>query len=158
MKRIMAFDCSTSTGYAVDTFNGVKSGVMQFKVKTGESTGIRYLRFSRWVGEMLDLYKPDIAVYEMAHHRGRAATEICVGFTTRIMEQAEARGIQYTAMHSGTIKKAATGNGSAKKEAMHARAQELFPHYDPSRDSKDFDEADALMILTAAQHELGGSQ
>jgi hypothetical protein len=36
----------------------------------------------------------DLAIYEQAHHRGGAATEFCVGLTTRVVEFAAENKIE----------------------------------------------------------------
>lgn len=154
---IIAFDCATTTGWAVKGKDGVRSGIKNFTTARGESPGIRFMRFSRWVGEMLDAEKPALVVYELSHMRGGAATELCVGFTTRVMEAAAARGIEYVGVHSQELKKSATGKGNAGKELMQSRAAELFPHYRPEADAG-ADEADALHMTTWAEGALIDAQ
>jgi len=46
-----------------------------------------------------------LIIYEQAHHRGGAPTEIGVGLATRVMELATKYNINYTTVHSGTLKK-----------------------------------------------------
>ena len=107
---------------------------------------MRFLRFRTWLTGMLATLSPEVVVYEQAHHRGGAPTELCVGLVTRVQEMAAERGIEYCSVHSGTLKKWATGSGSAGKDAMQAWAVGRFPTYDPAQD-EGADQADALAML-----------
>ena len=97
---LLALDLGTHTGWALamPTFPGSvelrlrESGVQVFDVKRGESPGMRYLRFRRWLEDVL----PDdcsLIVYEQVHHRGGAATEVSAGFSTRVQELCAMLGI-----------------------------------------------------------------
>ena len=94
MKTILALDPGSKTGWAYRPFSVVSSGTALFERKRGASAGMRFVLFTAWLQQTLDAVKPDVVVYEMAHHRGGAATEILVGFTTRIQEECERRGIE----------------------------------------------------------------
>jgi Holliday junction resolvasome RuvABC endonuclease subunit len=149
--NILALDCGTKTGWASLVDGRIESGVQDFSLKRGESKGIRFLRFNTWLVGMLDLIKPHIVVYEMAHFRGGHATEILVGMTTRIEEFREERGIEYSSVHSATLKKFATGSGKANKiDMMKAAALEFGRIIDSD------DEADALHALAWGREEFGG--
>ncbi|GAH01811.1 unnamed protein product, partial [marine sediment metagenome] len=93
--NILALDCGTNTGWASEVDGRIESGVQDFSLKRGESKGIRFLRFNTWLKIMLELTKPHIVVYEMAHLRGGHATEILVGMTTRIEEFCESKNIEW---------------------------------------------------------------
>lgn len=146
--RVVAFDCGTRTGWAVGDeyldgrWDVMESGVQVFDLRRGESPGLRFMRFRTWLGEMALLWMPDLAVYELAHHRGGAATELSVGMTTRVQEWAASRGIEHASVHTGTLKKFATGNGGAGKPAMMQRASEIV-----GRPVVSDDEADAICLL-----------
>ncbi len=143
MKSILAIDPGTRCGWAYwrQGWRRPESGVMTFELARGESQGMRFVRFRRWLEE-LAAWKPDIWLYEQAHHRGGYATEIAVGMTTRIQEAAILAGAEYKAVHSATLKKWAAGNGRADKQAM-IRAAQRFWCIEPQDDN----EADALCLL-----------
>ena len=147
--NILTIDCGTKTGWASLVNGRIESGVQDFSLKRGESKGIRFLRFNTWLNGMLELIKPHVVVYEMAHFRGGSATEILVGMTTRIEQFCEEKSIEYSSVHSATLKKFTTGGGRANKEDMIMAAREKFDRPDLSSD----DEADALLILAWAKEE-----
>lgn len=143
---ILAFDCATTTGWATNR-DGVQSGTQKFELRRGSSPGMRFLEFNKWVERMICLTNPSLLAFEQAHHRGGAATEVCVGFTTRIIEAAARHDIEHIAVHDKTIKKFATGNGNCGKPAMQNAASVRYPHYQPHQD-EGADEADALCLLS----------
>ena len=148
--NILTIDCGTKTGWASLVNGRIESGVQYFSLKRGESKGIRFLRFNTWLVGMLELVKPYVVVYEMAHFRGGSATEILVGMTTRIEEFCESKSIEYSSVHSATLKKFATGSGRASKQDMMKMASQFFAKVVDSDD-----EADALLILAWAREEYG---
>ena len=149
--NILALDCGTKTGYATNLLNGEGSGVVDFKPKARESGGMRFLRFASWLSEMFDLVKPDLVCYEMPHNRGGSATEVLNGMVAIVQKECASRGIEYTTVHSATLKKFATGSGRAGKEDMIHRATEVF-----NKRILDDNEADALWLLEYAKEEFGG--
>ena len=147
--NILALDCGTKTGWASFVDGRVESGVQDFSLKRGESKGIRFLRFNTWLNDMLELIKPYVVVYEMAHLRGGSPTEILVGMTTRIEEFCESKNIEYSSVHSSALKKFATGSGKANKEDMRRAAVLKY-----ERIVDNDDEADALHALAWAGQEF----
>jgi len=147
--NILALDCGTKTGYATNLLNGEGSGVVDFKPKARESGGMRFLRFASWLSEMFDLVKPDLVVYEMPHNRGGSATEVLNGMVAIVQKECASRGIEYTTVHSATLKKFATGSGRAGKEDMIHKAIEVF-----NKRILDDNEADALWLLEYAKEEF----
>ena len=151
--NILALDLGTRCGWALAESGRIESGVQVFDVKRGESPGMRYLRFNRWLA---DLYMTrtalettlDCVVYEQTHNRGGAATEVAAGFATRVQEFCASRGIQHAAAHSATLKKFATGRGNADKAGM-ARAAKLR-----GWTATDDNEIDARWLLDYALVEL----
>ena len=150
-EQILAFDFGSRTGWAALKDGYVESGVQVFDLSRGESPGIRFIRFRRWLEEMLTLVRPGLCVYEAAHHRGGHATELLVGMATRLQEACAGMMIEYASIHSATLKKYATGSGRADKSAMVKRAAELFP----GRKIADDNEADALLLLECARAKFG---
>ena len=148
--RLIGIDPGTHTGWA--TFDGkhVESGVQHFDLRRGESPGMRFLRFREWLSVLCDLIRPALLVYEAAHHRGGAATEVLVGMTTRIQEIAAEKGCEHESVHTKTLKKWATGDGRASKNDMIEAAQGFNPRGDLILDDN---RADALLILAYAREQ-----
>jgi len=148
---ILAIDAATKTGWCLWRNDRIyESGVQDFSKRRGESNGAMFLRFRSWLSRMSDL-PLKLIVYEQAHHRGGAATEICVNLTGRIQEICAERGIEFATVHTGTLKKWATGVGNADKGQMMARATSYL-----GRRPLDDNEADAVMMAAYAAEEYGG--
>ena len=150
--NILALDLATKTGWAA--YHGgcggaMNSGMQDFSLKRGESAGMKFLRFRAWLDVMQALLNPiDVLYYEQAHHRGGAATQSAYGLITDVLAFAAQHNIQTSAIHTGTLKKYATGRGNAKKPEMIEAARKLG--FDP----KDDNEADAILIREFAMWEL----
>ena len=158
MPTILALDLATHTGWALGWETARESGVQVFDVKRGESPGMRYVRFRRWLVDLVFSHLPEgmaeledvaLIVYEQAHQRGGAATEVAAGFTTRVQEFCAEHGLEHAAVHSGTLKKYATGKGNAKKPDMLAAARTKLGYA-----GSDDNEADALWLLQYARTAL----
>ena len=153
--KILALDLATTTGWAFlrgDQYS-YESGTMTLDLKRGESPGMRFVRFNKWLKEMLDDHTPELVIYEQAHHRGGAATELCVGLVTRVQEACSERSINYQKLHSNTLKKFATGSGRASKDDMLARAREHW-----GWNIEDHNQADALWLMEWAKKEYGNDK
>lgn len=154
--RILALDCATATGWAVQFDGAMESGVQRFDLKRGESPGMRFIRFRQWLNELMERTRPELVVYERPERfRSGAAVDVCVGMTTRVQEIAAQRGVEYCPVGPTTVKKHATGNGNADKDAMIVAAAEWMGQHiedwlaalkEPGRDN----EADAICILAWA--------
>lgn len=170
---ILALDIATSTGWALrDSLGHVTSGVQSFELGRGESPGMRFLRFRRWLLEVTRDPLPtglalggggievradgrvDVIAYERAHHRGGAATAVCAGFAAVMQEVAADLGIELLPVHTRTLKKHATGMGNASKHDMIAAAMNRWGISDINGPIDD-DEADALCVLSWALEECG---
>lgn len=147
--NILSFDIATRTGWATNIY-GNRSGVIEFPLKRGESPGMRFLRCRAWLKEMGKLLDGQIQViaFEQAHHRGGAATMVCVGLVSEVLAFAAQHSIETMPVHTATLKKFATGNGRASKGAMIAAAQRL------GWDVTDDNEADAALLLEYALSEI----
>jgi len=140
--RIIAIDTATKTGWAtIDGGRVVESGVQDFTRRRGESTGMLFLKFRKWLTELVEAFPPDVVVYEQSHHRGGAATEIGVNLTGRVQEIATENGLEYASVHTSSLKKWVTGSGTASKADMIEAAKEVL-----GRDPIDDNEADAVHI------------
>lgn len=148
--KILALDCATKTGWAMNCAGGTESGVQAFELRRGNSPGMRFLEFRRWLLDLVRTYQPDVLVYEQAHHRGGATTELCVGMVTRVMEIAAEAGLEYRGVHTATLKSYACGKGNADKAAMIQAAMDRFGPRWTNR-ALDDNEADALCLLAWAE-------
>lgn len=139
---ILSLDTGTKTGWCLwDKGKVIESGVQDFTKRRGESNGAMFLRFRYWLREIVQKNHVTFVVYESAHHRGGATTEICINLTGRVQEHCTSVGIEYTSIHSGTLKKYATGHGDAGKPAMIKAAKAIL-----KRKPADDNEADAVLM------------
>lgn len=90
-----------------------------------------------------------IAYEEVRRHMGVDAAHIYGGIIAKIGEFGEEHRIPYRGIPVGTVKKHATGNGAASKEAMIAAARSRF-----GISPEDDNHADALMIAECFRAEL----
>jgi len=148
--KILALDTATKTGWCIYEGRVIESGVQDFSKKRGESNGLMFMRFRKWLADLCALVEPDLIVYEQAHHRGGAATEICVNLTGRVQEIAANRGIEAAPVRTNSLKKFATGHGKASKEMMIEAAKPFL-----GRVPIDDNEADAVHVARWAQEEYG---
>ena len=149
---ILALDQATVAGWSVVTGDSkvVASGVWRLadKKRTGESRGMRYIRFRHYLNEAMDAYAPTLICHEQTLLRGGAATEIANGLKALILEVAAERSVDVTCVHTSELKRWATGSGRAEKPAMIEAARRLA-----GKEPQDDNEADALLIgLWAAEH------
>jgi hypothetical protein len=173
-------DLGTRTGWALLENGRIESGVQVFDVKRGESPGMRYLRFTRWLEEMCWrptqgknpalvtvglVYSdgtvrppsvPSLIVYEQTHQRGGAATEVAAGFATRVQEHCA----RITSEHpSVSIEHAAVHSATLKKYATgkgNAKKPDMLRAAQTKLlyEGTDDNEADALWLLHYAQNEV----
>jgi hypothetical protein len=151
--NILALDLATRSGWALLEAGRIESGTEIFDVKRGESPGTRYLRFNRWLDEFAlhpsaGLPRVELIVFEQAHQRGGAATEVAAGFSTRVLEFCAQHGIEHASVHTATLKKFTTGKGNADKAAMLEAVSRRWRRVD------DDNEADATALLYYALAEL----
>ena len=146
-RSILAIDLGTTTGWAMRSAGVTTSGTMSFKPGRYEGGGMRYLRFTRWLDEMAAGGISAIWFEEVRRHAGTDAAHVYGGLMATLTAWCELRGIPYEGVPVGTIKKHATGNGNANKEAMIAAARARGFH--PADDN----EADAIALLIWAQEE-----
>lgn len=143
---ILALDTGIKTGWCTEHH----SGVQVFDTKRGESLGMRFLRFRAWLKELSSLMgKIDVIVYEQAHHRGGFATETALGFITEVKTFAAECNAELMPVHTGTLKKWATGSGKGDKSEMIVKAKSYI-----AREPIDDNEADAVLIYQWAKQEL----
>jgi hypothetical protein len=88
---ILSLDCATKTGWALIEKGMVyESGMQDFSKKRGESNGIMFIKFRRWLAGMLYDNKADFVIYEQSGvFRSGAASEIALNLTGRVQEICE---------------------------------------------------------------------
>lgn len=146
---ILALDLGTNTGWASVINDGrVFSGVQSFKPGRFDSSGMRYLRFEKWLNEIFEsLGNIDLIYYEeVRRHMGVDAAHIYGGLLSHLQAWATKKEIPYSGIPVGTIKKHATGKGNASKDEMKAYASKLM-----GRAINDDNEADAIAILNCGK-------
>lgn len=150
---ILALDCATKTGWALIKGGSVhESGTMDFSKKRGESNGIMFIRFRRWLSDMLKDAKPDMVVYEQTGHsfKNASAMEIAFNLSGRAQEIADEHFIPYTTYTPTALKKFATGRGNADKKAMIEACYDRI-----GEEVSDDNEADAILLGLMAWEEYG---
>jgi len=162
---ILALDQATTTGWAVTDADGqiLGSGVWHLvdKKRTGESRGMRYVRFETELRKAIQTWNPDLIVHEQTLLRGGAATEIANGLKALILKVAEENSLNVSCVHTSELKHWATGNGAAEKAEMIAAAirfrlfQWSGPNYHPLIDDN---EADATLIALWGSERYGAFQ
>ena len=141
---ILALDLGTITGWALRGSDGhITSGSESFRPQRFEGGGMRFLRFKRWLNELLSASHSINAVYfeEVRRHAGVDAAHAYGGFMGHLTAWCEHHNIPYQGVPVGTIKKHATGKGNAGKDDMIASVR--LRGHTPVDDN----EADALALL-----------
>jgi Holliday junction resolvasome RuvABC endonuclease subunit len=146
MESVLSLDLATVTGWAVRLSSGaICSGTQSFKPARFEGGGMKYLRFQRWLEDVIapsGVRQIDRVVFEeVRRHLGVDAAHAYGGFMSHLESTCERMEIPYEGVPVGTIKRHATGKGNANKELVIAamRARGHAP--------KDDNEADALALL-----------
>jgi Holliday junction resolvasome RuvABC endonuclease subunit len=142
----MAIDPGVSTGWAFKPANSEEEviiGTQHFPIVRGESRGMRFIRFQGWLSTFIVGNQPGLVLYEKAHFRGGATTEILVGMTALIETVCSVNRIEYGHARSDEIKKIILGKSVATKEEMGHAAQMMFGPID----IEDEHQADALCLL-----------
>lgn len=150
----MALDQATTTGWSIVDGNGnlIRSGTFctADKKRTGESRGMRYIRFQKKIEDIINEWHPDMVCHEQTLLRGGAATELANGFKAIILKVCAERNIEVSCVHTTELKKWATGDGKADKRVMMRTSQSLTSCV-PSDDN----EADATLIGLWASEKYG---
>ena len=150
---ILALDLGTSTGWAIRGHDGlITSGTVSLRPGRFDGGGMRYLRFTNWLGELDRLSGPIAAIWfeEVRRHVATDAAHVYGGLMATLTAWAELRGVPYEGVPVGTIKRHATGKGNADKDAMIAAARARG--FSPADDN----EADAIALLLWAIATNGG--
>jgi Holliday junction resolvasome RuvABC endonuclease subunit len=148
----LALDIATKTGWAHSC--GI-SGVQDFKLRRGDSPGMRLIYLRSWLDRFLDETPTKLIGYEQAHHRGGAATHVLHSMIGIVEVIAAERDIEVTNRMSREIKKHATGGGKATKEDMIEDAVVRWRKQFPDPLNPDDNQADALWLLDLLKKEHG---
>ena len=160
-RAILALDLGTTTGWALRLPDKVIThGFVSFKCQRFEGGGMRYLRFRRWLDEVLAATASPAdsagfgAVYfeEVRRHLGVDAAHVYGGLLATLTAWFEHHCIPYQGVPVGTIKRHATGKGNASKAEVIAAIQAA------GHVVNDDNEADALAVMSwaLAQQMAGG--
>lgn len=157
--NILALDLGTKTGWAFIDHGHIESGVQDFSAKRGESAGMRYLHFRRWLFAIAGVPpapRVDLIVYEMPHLRGGAAATVLAGLQTRVEEFCAEMDIEHAPVHSATLKKFTTGSGRGDKLAMQQASIERgwWGFKGNGMVATDDNEVDAVCLLHYALAEI----
>ena len=161
MKRILALDFATKTGWA---YRGVgdclSSGSWDFSVRPDESSGTRLIRFESKLLKMIPM--TDVIAFErVTAGDSKKANFSSIklqckmqGIIERLVENTE--GVEHIGYIIQTIKKHALGDkkGKRDKAAMIKAAEDVWP----DQELIDDNQADALWILDLAWSEINGTE
>lgn len=150
--NILALDIATRTGWAYRINGKILSGVQDFSLKRGDSPGMRFLRFQKWLSEFCSM-EDLLVVYEQPNQRGGAPTAVLLGMVAFLQGFCASKGLEHTAVGISVLKKYATGKGNAGKDLMITAANKLL-RAQGSNPTESDDEADAICLLDYAEKEL----
>ncbi len=157
MRRVLAIDLGTKTGWATNADSLVKTppsysgtGMIDSGVRVfdGEISGWRYLAFKQWLDNQLEGLNIEHVVYEETFSKGAYAARILHGFLAMLQFTYADRypnvltRLTMAKVPASTLKKFATGYGKASKQDMINMYGTAFG-YTPI----DHNEADALWLL-----------
>jgi Holliday junction resolvasome RuvABC endonuclease subunit len=144
--KVLSLDVASETGWALESN---VYGTWDFKTRKDESMGMKLIRFEGKLKEINDNLGLDIIIYERP--AGRHANSIIhQSKLIAVLEKfCEENKIEYRAYSAKEIKKFATGNGNASKEAMIKAAREKYK-YEGSNDN----EADAIHLRELFKKEM----
>lgn len=156
MKRILALDLATLTGYALsgDDGHACEAGTMRCENKRGDWPGTRWGILYDFLKRLrkFDSYRK--IYFEEPFAMPMRRSGIGVGFKFSAVVELfcvqQSPIIDCVSVPPSVIKKFATGKGNAKKEQMLAAAQKIWD------DVTDHNEADALWLLAYAVRQEHG--
>jgi Holliday junction resolvasome RuvABC endonuclease subunit len=123
---ILALDPATHMGWALSP---LISGVWDLSLKRDESTGMKFMRLRAKLNELSENYRIRLVVYEAARNAApkmQGALVHQAQLQAIIIDWATTAGIESKGYSPKEIKKWATGNGNASKDAMVAFAKKRW--------------------------------
>lgn len=148
-QKILALDIATKTGWATST----SSGIWDFKLKRGESEGMKVVRFKSRLEEMIKLEEINLIVYERPAGLHASSVIAASKFIGVMEEVCERLSINYSGYSAKEIKLHATGKGNCNKEKMIESAKIKFSNTEIIDDNH----ADALWLLNMTEKEINNS-
>lgn len=131
MTHYLGIDPGTACGWAIldEHGNRIGSGVWDLSPQRHEGAGMRYLRLRHYLNDALNsVSRIDAVGYEeVARHAGTQAAHIYGGIVATVQTWCENANIPYSGVPVGTVKRTATGKGSASKVAMIQAANVRWP-------------------------------
>lgn len=154
MGNTLSLDIGTTTGWAVRKPDEVLSGSwllatakelrQQRKVGRERTGDIRFFRLHERITQTIGEHAIENIVFEdVLFLSSQAQSQLWASLRTAVWMAAESHRVE--CVHTGTLKKFATGAGNARKEAMVAAVANLPPPW--GRVATDDNEADAVLIL-----------
>jgi Holliday junction resolvasome RuvABC endonuclease subunit len=145
--RILALDPATHCGFA---HSSGPSGMWDLSVKRDESSGMRLLRLRAELIKLHEKHGIDLLVFEASRNSKFGNAVKIAGQIQGVIEVwALDNGVEYRGYSPKEIKKHATNNGNADKDAMVAAAEKKWPKIKIVSN----DHADALHLLDLALSE-----
>lgn len=140
------FDLGTYAGWASLHEGNLLTGLIDSEPSRFESRNIRFVKFEAAVIKLFEVRPPKIVFFEeVRKHKGMDAAHVYGGYLSTLTSLCLKRGIEYMGVPVGTIKKHATGRGSADKDLMLLTAKAKWPE----QDFTTHDIADAAWCLDA---------
>ncbi len=141
---IMAFDLGSTTAWALSNFDCDKALMWDSHTATGARPE-KLEELQQWIKSSLATERPTFVVYERPFARGLAATRMLWGLAGILEAEAIHASCGVVDVDNATIKKYATGNGNADKDAMIEAAVQWVgaQSYVPFNEH----EADAVCLL-----------
>lgn len=143
---IFCIDTGTNAGWSLFKDGAITSGIKSFPQLGHEKYGMRFVRFKKWLHDMKETIGDiDALYYEQVHnHTGTQAAHVYGGLIAHLTVFCEHYKIPYSGFGVGKIKKAFTGNGSAKKPMIIEECEKR------GHNPQDDNEADAIAIMYLA--------
>lgn len=106
--NILALDTSMKTGWASSLNGKIETGVQDFTKRRGESNGMVYIKFRRWLAEITPSPAAhgtyNLFIFEKPNARG-AGTVLLNNLTGRVEEHAESIAAEHTSITAAELKK-----------------------------------------------------
>lgn len=143
--KLLAIDLGTNLGWSHrDADNELVSGVLSLTPNKKASKEIRWVVLYRWLTLMHTTQDFEEVVYEQPGRLFGHAKKVLPGLQAIIELWAAQNGVSIKTCSPSTLKKFATGDGTADKTMMEAAAALRWP----GRKFERHDEIDALFVLT----------
>lgn len=145
--EILALDPASKTGYAT----AENYGVWNCTPNTGESRGMRLIKFEKHLKSILDSLNIGVVSYELVAGKHTHANNIKSEMIGILLRECESRGIEYKGYAPTKIKKFATGKGNASKEDVINSVKEKYNYI-----GSDDNEADSIALYYLTAYDLFG--